>query len=126
MEQHLLVLASTLDSQCKYSILYDRGVNLGYYSQFNRWRVCCTGTVYSFNFLNMTRKVIFICFIKRFLTKSIGITGYMWVYDNYCIYELPWNSAWTWWLCLLGVDLGYYWFHRMAHGLQASSLYFTY
>eukprot|EP00105_Crassostrea_gigas_P027615 XP_011449002.1 PREDICTED: alkylglycerol monooxygenase [Crassostrea gigas] len=53
--------------------------------------------------------------LPMLLTKSIGITGYIWVHDNYCLYELPWNSAWTWWLCLFGVDLGYYWFHRMAH-----------
>jgi len=38
------------------------------------------------------------------------------VYDNYNILKLPWDSAWTWWLCFLGVDLGYYWFHRLAHG----------
>lgn len=82
--------------------------------------------LYIHSIFKYDQKGYFICFIKRLLTKSIGITGYMWVYDNYCIYELPWNSAWTWWLCLLGVDLGYYWFHRMAHGLQASSLYFTY
>lgn len=59
-----------------------------------------------------------ICLNGRFLMKSIGITGYIWVYENYHVYELPWDSAWTWWLCFLGVDLGYYWFHRMAHGLQ--------
>ncbi|XP_048760144.2 alkylglycerol monooxygenase-like [Ostrea edulis] len=47
--------------------------------------------------------------------RSITITGYVWVYDNYNIYGLPWDSAWTWWFCFLGMDLGYYWFHRMAH-----------
>lgn len=80
MEHHLLVLASTLDSQCKYSILYDRGVNLGYYSQFNRWRVCCTGTVYSFNFLNMTRKVILYVLLKGYWQNplvSLGTCGCM-------------------------------------------------
>ncbi|XP_078317523.1 alkylglycerol monooxygenase-like isoform X1 [Crassostrea virginica] len=53
--------------------------------------------------------------LPMFLMKSIGITGYIWVYENYHVYELPWDSAWTWWLCFLGVDLGFYWFHRMAH-----------
>lgn len=42
--------------------------------------------------------------------------SYMWVYDHFKVFELPWNSQWTWWLCFLGVDMGYYWFHRLAHG----------
>lgn len=42
------------------------GVKLGYYSQFNRMKVYCTGTVYSFNILNMTRKVIIYIILKGF------------------------------------------------------------
>ncbi|VDI14630.1 alkylglycerol monooxygenase [Mytilus galloprovincialis] len=47
--------------------------------------------------------------------KAIHLMSYMWVYDHFKVFELPWNSQWTWWLCFLGVDMGYYWFHRLAH-----------
>lgn len=41
---------------------------------------------------------------------------YCYVWDNYRLMELPWDSAWTWILAMLSVDLGYYWVHRCAHG----------
>ncbi|XP_041372292.1 alkylglycerol monooxygenase-like [Gigantopelta aegis] len=47
--------------------------------------------------------------------QSITLAAYCWVYDNWRIAQLPWDSAWTWCLCFLGQDLGYYWFHRFAH-----------
>ncbi|KAK3089990.1 hypothetical protein FSP39_008264 [Pinctada imbricata] len=53
--------------------------------------------------------------IPMVVLRSVHLVSYMWVYDNYRLAELPWDSAWTWWLCFLGVDLGYYWFHRLAH-----------
>uniref|UniRef100_A0A8D1V9Q8 Transmembrane protein 195 n=1 Tax=Sus scrofa TaxID=9823 RepID=A0A8D1V9Q8_PIG len=37
------------------------------------------------------------------------------IWENYSIISLPWDSPWTWYLTFLGVDFGYYWFHRMAH-----------
>ncbi|XP_060607517.1 alkylglycerol monooxygenase-like [Ruditapes philippinarum] len=49
------------------------------------------------------------------ITRSITIAGYSWVYDHYCIKELPWESPWVWWFTFLGVDMAYYWFHRFAH-----------
>lgn len=49
------------------------------------------------------------------LVRSITLEGYIWVYKRYCIRELPWDNPWSWWLTFLGVDLGYYWFHRLAH-----------
>ena len=55
------------------------------------------------------------------LVGAIEIMSYVWVHRNFCVINLPWNSAITWWLALLGVDFGYYWFHRMAHG-QLQSL----
>lgn len=48
--------------------------------------------------------------------RSCELTAYVYVWENYRLLELPWDSAWTWWLSFLGVDLGYYWLHRMAHG----------
>lgn len=49
------------------------------------------------------------------LVRHLEILAYIWTYDNLHIVSLPWNSAWTWWFCFFGVDLGYYWFHRLAH-----------
>lgn len=49
------------------------------------------------------------------LFRGFELTTYMYVWDHYHIMELPWNSAWTWWLCFLGVDFCYYWVHRFAH-----------
>ncbi|WAR05989.1 ALKMO-like protein, partial [Mya arenaria] len=49
------------------------------------------------------------------ILRSITLEGYVWVYQNFRLTELPWDSQWTWWLTFLGVDLAYYWFHRMAH-----------
>jgi sterol desaturase/sphingolipid hydroxylase (fatty acid hydroxylase superfamily) len=43
-------------------------------------------------------------------------TAYIYIYDNYRVYTLPWDSIWTWLIAALGYDLGYYWVHRAAHG----------
>lgn len=51
----------------------------------------------------------------RLILRGFELYIYIWVYDNFCVYALPWNSQWTWWVCFLLVDLGYYWFHRAAH-----------
>jgi len=67
-------------------------------------------------------KIYFVLFILRAVLKSIQVVGYVWVYDNLRITELPWDSAWTWWLAFMLVDLGYYWFHRMAHGKMINKL----
>ncbi|XP_014671886.1 PREDICTED: alkylglycerol monooxygenase-like isoform X2 [Priapulus caudatus] len=41
--------------------------------------------------------------------------AYIYVYDHWKLFTLPWNSPWTWLICFIGVDFCYYWFHRMAH-----------
>ncbi|CAH1775783.1 unnamed protein product, partial [Owenia fusiformis] len=53
--------------------------------------------------------------LPRMLFRSAEVASYIWMYNNWRITELPWNSAFTWWLAFFGVDLGYYWFHRLAH-----------
>ncbi|XP_056299810.1 alkylglycerol monooxygenase isoform X1 [Pseudoliparis swirei] len=56
--------------------------------------------------------------ISRFpllFTRSCELTAYLLVWDRYRLLELPWDSAWTWWLTFVGVDFGYYWVHRCAH-----------
>ncbi|XP_071941594.1 alkylglycerol monooxygenase-like [Antedon mediterranea] len=49
------------------------------------------------------------------LFRGLEVFAYSWVYENCRIVELPWNSAWTWFLCMVTFDCGYYWFHRAAH-----------
>ncbi|KAM9163680.1 alkylglycerol monooxygenase isoform 1-T1 [Pangshura tecta] len=49
------------------------------------------------------------------VSRSLELTTYIYVWDNYRLFELMWDSPWTWYLTFLGVDFGYYWFHRMAH-----------
>ncbi|KAI9999863.1 hypothetical protein NQD34_011706 [Periophthalmus magnuspinnatus] len=49
------------------------------------------------------------------LFRGFELSAYMFMWENYRLLELPWDSPWTWWFCLLGVDFGYYWVHRFAH-----------
>lgn len=46
---------------------------------------------------------------------AFEITSYIWLYNNFCLYALPWDSPVTWWVALFAYDFFYYWFHRMAH-----------
>lgn len=56
--------------------------------------------------------------IKEMLTKGMLYGFYIYIYDNYRIYELPWDSIWTWIIAAIGTDLGYYWVHRAAHEIN--------
>ena len=58
-------------------------------------------------------KLFLLC---RILTKALLFAFYIYIYDNYRIYTLPWDSIWTWIIAAVGYDLGYYWVHRAAHG----------
>ncbi|XP_039718368.1 alkylglycerol monooxygenase isoform X3 [Pteropus medius] len=53
--------------------------------------------------------------LPRLFTRSIELTSYTYIWENHRLISLPWDSLWTWYLTFLGVDFGYYWFHRMAH-----------
>lgn len=55
---------------------------------------------------------------SRLFFRSIEVTSYVYVWENYRLCSLPWDSPWTWYLTFIGVDFGYYWFHRMAHGKE--------
>ncbi|KAI4543870.1 hypothetical protein MG293_006664 [Ovis ammon polii] len=56
--------------------------------------------------------------LPRLFYRSIELTSYVYIWENYRLISLPWDSPWTWYLTFLGVDFGYYWFHRMAHALR--------
>ncbi|XP_062520226.1 alkylglycerol monooxygenase-like isoform X2 [Corticium candelabrum] len=53
--------------------------------------------------------------MMKMVTFSAQLTTYVIIYNNMRITELPWNSPYTWWICFIGVDLGYYVFHRLGH-----------
>uniref|UniRef100_A0A8B9K6E6 Alkylglycerol monooxygenase n=1 Tax=Astyanax mexicanus TaxID=7994 RepID=A0A8B9K6E6_ASTMX len=53
--------------------------------------------------------------LPHLFVRSLEVSSYIYVWNNFHILELPWDSAWTWWLAFLGVDFGYYWVHRFAH-----------
>ncbi|CAL1262798.1 unnamed protein product [Larinioides sclopetarius] len=40
---------------------------------------------------------------------------YTWIYNNWRISTLPWNSPWTWILCMVLTDFLFYWMHRITH-----------
>ncbi|GIX85102.1 alkylglycerol monooxygenase, partial [Caerostris extrusa] len=43
---------------------------------------------------------------------------YTWIYNNWRICSLPWNSPWTWILCMVLTDFFFYWMHRAAHQIS--------
>ncbi|XP_057160513.1 alkylglycerol monooxygenase isoform X9 [Ursus arctos] len=59
--------------------------------------------------------------LPSLFSRSIELTTYIYIWENYRLISLPWHSPWTWYLTFLGVDFGYYWFHRMAHGGASTS-----
>ncbi|MFT7805325.1 alkylglycerol monooxygenase [Arapaima gigas] len=56
--------------------------------------------------------------LSHLFVRSLELSCYVYVWNNYRLMELPWDSPWTWWLAFLGVDLGYYWLHRLSHELN--------
>ncbi|XP_027839909.1 alkylglycerol monooxygenase-like [Aphis gossypii] len=43
---------------------------------------------------------------------------YFWIYNNYKICELPWNSVAFWYFSAIAVDFCYYWMHRASHEIH--------
>lgn len=41
---------------------------------------------------------------------------YMYIYNNYRLFDLEWDNVWTWYAAAIGVDFCYYWVHRACHG----------
>jgi alkylglycerol monooxygenase len=46
--------------------------------------------------------------------KTALFAGYLFLYERGRIFDVP-GAAWAWAACFLGVDLLYYWYHRMSH-----------
>lgn len=62
------------------------------------------------------------CLVLIFLPVAIAgqaeLSLYMWCYEKFHIVDLQWDSVTTWILCLLGTDLGLYFWHRAAHEIN--------
>jgi sterol desaturase/sphingolipid hydroxylase (fatty acid hydroxylase superfamily) len=50
--------------------------------------------------------------------KVLTFAMYVFIYENLRIYTFP-DTWYTWVLLFIGVDLCYYWFHRLSHGINA-------
>ena len=72
-----------------------------------------------------TEEVGIVLSANSLLMRGTEVASYIWVYERFCICSLPWDSPWTWLLCFLGTDLGYYWFHRAGHGMFLLGLTFS-
>src|SRR4051812_203671 len=53
--------------------------------------------------------------LSRFFMRTINLSPYIYVWENFRLYELDATSLTTWVVAFLVVDFGYYWFHRAAH-----------
>lgn len=53
--------------------------------------------------------------LSKIIVLSAELVLYVFIYNNFHLVELPWDSPGTWYLCFIGVDFLYYWFHRAAH-----------
>uniref|UniRef100_A0A914WWK3 Alkylglycerol monooxygenase n=1 Tax=Plectus sambesii TaxID=2011161 RepID=A0A914WWK3_9BILA len=53
--------------------------------------------------------------IFKFGGRTIAIYGYLLIWNNFRVLELPWDSPWTWLLTLLTQDFLYYVGHRAVH-----------
>lgn len=48
-------------------------------------------------------------------TAALIFGIYVVVYDRVHLVDIPGDAWWAWALCIVGVDFGYYWFHRVSH-----------
>lgn len=51
--------------------------------------------------------------------KTALFAGYLWIYQQWRLMEVPINRWWAWVICFIGVDFCYYWFHRLSHEINA-------
>jgi len=70
-----------------------------------------TGVFYSFT--NVTAGLM--TQLSKVLVKPMYLYVFVWVYDNYRLVDLQWDSLVNWWIAFLTVDFFYYWLHRIAH-----------
>ncbi|XP_067000505.2 alkylglycerol monooxygenase [Anabrus simplex] len=54
----------------------------------------------------------------KLLSRGAENIAYIYIYDHFRIADLPWDSAWTWYAAVIGVDFCYYWVHRACHEIH--------
>ena len=52
------------------------------------------------------------------LMRAILFGGYIYLYENFKLWDLGVDKWWVWVVCFVGVDFFYYWFHRLAHEIS--------
>ena len=82
------------------------------YLQAHIFNVFCWFNIYD-SCINDSSTVNHFC---RLVFRGAENSAYIYIHENFHLMDLPWNSAWTWYLALLGVDFCYYWVHRACHG----------
>jgi sterol desaturase/sphingolipid hydroxylase (fatty acid hydroxylase superfamily) len=50
--------------------------------------------------------------------KGVILAGYFAISANFRLFDLSAGRPWVWVACFLGVDLAYYWFHRLSHEIN--------
>lgn len=53
--------------------------------------------------------------ITTLFFKGAILAGFFAIHANFRLFDLPSEKVWVWVACFLGVDLAYYWFHRLSH-----------
>jgi len=56
--------------------------------------------------------------VKYLVFRGSSTALYIYLYENYCVYRMPWDSIYTWLVCALLYDLCYYLGHRGAHEIN--------
>ncbi|GIY80122.1 alkylglycerol monooxygenase [Caerostris darwini] len=56
--------------------------------------------------------------ILRLVLDGWKYAAYIYIYTNWRIVTLPWDSVWTWWVAFIVADFLYYWTHRASHEIN--------
>eukprot|EP00026_Physarum_polycephalum_P006339 Phypoly_transcript_06381.p1 GENE.Phypoly_transcript_06381~~Phypoly_transcript_06381.p1 ORF type:complete len:508 (+),score=90.42 Phypoly_transcript_06381:219-1742(+) len=64
-------------------------------------------------------EMIWSMLLPSLFKNGIQLYAYIQVYKRFHIVDIPVDSTVASIICFLGVDMGYYWFHRMAHEINA-------
>ncbi|KAJ9578223.1 hypothetical protein L9F63_005553 [Diploptera punctata] len=52
---------------------------------------------------------------ERLVFRGAENWAYIYIHQHFRLLEMSWDSAWTWYLAIIGVDFCYYWVHRACH-----------
>jgi len=49
------------------------------------------------------------------VSRTLMLSTYTWVYQQYRLIDVAWDSVLVWVMAAILIDCGYYWFHRASH-----------